>query len=240
MSTDLITAEQFKAVLPKKLKTGVSTDVMQTVNGLLADPLMRETFRDNILGFTSVLQEGKYKITDYLNAVKYVSFRMMGNNLTEAYIKTFPDRYTRLLNEGADQKTIGSFASAYNKNKLVANIYEQSMVPVHVLNQDIYQKALERQAYLMVSAKSEMVQSNAADSILRQLKPPESSKLDISVTTPGQKDLMEELRATTAMLAQTQRDAISAGSIDAKSVAHQTIQTPDEDIEDGEFTEDGS
>tara|TARA_Y100001963_G_scaffold159733_1_gene264894 strand:- start:4805 stop:5533 length:729 start_codon:yes stop_codon:yes gene_type:complete len=240
MSTALLTEEQFKAVLPKKLKTGISKEVMDTVNNVLSDPLMAETLRDNILGYTEVLRDGKYKITDYLCAVKYVSYRMMGNKVTDAYIKTFPDRYTRLLNEGADSKTISSFASAYNRNKLVNTIYEQSMIPVHVLNQDHFQRALQVQAELMMGAKSEMVRQTAADSILKHLKPPESTKIDLTVHNEGQKDLMDELRETTAQLAKTQQQLISEGKMSAAEVAGQRIQVSEEDIEDGEIIENGS
>ena len=64
--------------------------------------------------------------------------------------------------------------TSYNKNKLVNLILEQSMIPSWVLNQDMYQKALNVQCELMLTANSEKV-SDAANSILTHLKPPQSN-----------------------------------------------------------------
>jgi len=81
---------------------------VETINSLSADPMLREAFRDNLISYTGVLQDGKYKVTDYINAVKYVSYKLLGASNSEAYQKTFPDRWQRLVDEGADSKTISS------------------------------------------------------------------------------------------------------------------------------------
>ena len=155
--------------------------MVDEINGLITDPKLRENYRENLLSYTSVLADGKYKIGDYINAVKYVSYKLLGSSNIEAYSKTFPDRFQRLVQEGADDKTISSYSTAYNKNKLVNLIFEQTLVPSHILNADLYQKALNVQAQLMISAASEKVRSDAANSLLTHLKMPETTKIELDV-----------------------------------------------------------
>ena len=56
---------------------------------------------------------------DYVNAVKYVSHKLMGCTNLDAYVKTFPVKYQGFLNQGVLSKDIASYITAYNKSKLV-------------------------------------------------------------------------------------------------------------------------
>ena len=116
-------------------------------------------------------------------------------------------------------KDIASYVTAYNKSKLVNLIFEQTLIPSHVLNQDLYQRALNVQADLMINAKSEKVRCDAANSLLTQLKAPEVKKveLDIGVKEDG---LIAALRATTLELARQQRLMVESGAMNAQEVAH--------------------
>lgn len=229
MSNEL-TVDQFKRVLPKKLSKVVNQELIDKVNGTLSNPHTAEMLRDNILGYVSVLNDGKFKIDSYIDAVKYCSFKLMGDNNITAYTKTFPDRYQRLVAEGVCDKDINSYVTAYNKNKLVNLIMEQSLIPSHILNQDLYQKALNTQAELMLTAKSEKVRSDAANSLLTQLKMPETKKVELDI---GIKEgsVIDELRQATLGLAAEQRRMMESGAQNAKEVAHSTILElqPDED-----------
>lgn len=220
--SEQLTKDQFLKVLPKDFKSRVNDELIADINNLLNEPTLRENFRDNLLGFTNVLLSGKYRLHDYISAVKYVSFRMLGNGVAESYIKTFPDRYQKHITEGSDEGTIRAFASAYNKNQLVNKITEQTLVPTHILNADIYQKAINTQAYLMVNAKSEKVRSDAANSLLTHLKQPETSKLQIDIGLKEDKSI-EELRHATIALAEQQRSMIERGLATAKDITHSKI-----------------
>ena len=206
----LLTAEQFKQVVPNQFKACVSQELIDQINQTLSDPDMYETYRDNLLGYAHVMREGKFKMEDYINAIKYCSHKIMGASNIDAYVKTFPDKYQAMLSAGKNAKDISSFVTAYNKNKLVNLILEQSMIPSWVLNQDMYQKALNHQLYLMLNAKSEKVQSDAANSILVHLKPPEVTKVELDIGL--KKDsAMDDLKQNLAELALMQRQFISAG-----------------------------
>jgi len=218
----LVTIEQLQRVMPKQTKTKVTESLVATINEIMTDSQMRENFRDNLLSYTSVMADGKYKIQSYVDAVRYVSHKLLGSTNIEAYTKTFPHRFQRLVNEGADNKTISSYCAAYNKTKLVNKILEQTLVPMHVLNADLHQKALNRQAFLMMNAKSEKVQTDAANSLLTQLKAPETTKIELDVSVKDDKSILE-LRAATLALAEQQRRMIASGAQSAQEVAHSDL-----------------
>lgn len=225
-----LSVEQFKAALPAHLKKSVNQELIDSINGTLSDPDMYETYRDNLLSYTNVMKDGKFKMESYVAAVKYVSHKLMGASNIRAYSMTFPDRYQKFIDQKVDPKDIASYVTAYNKNKLVNMIMEQTLIPSYVLNQDLYQKALNVQAELMVSANSEKVRCDAANSLLVQLKMPEIKKveLDIGMKEDGS---IAALRATTLELARQQRLMLEAGAMNAQEVAHTKL------VIDAEFNE---
>ena len=218
----LLTAEQFKQVLPNQFKASVNQELIDHINKTLSDPNMYETYRDNLLSYAHIMREGKFKMEDYINAVKYCSHKIMGASNIDAFVKTFPDRYQQYLSNNVNAKDIASYVTAYNKNKLVNLILEQAMIPSWVLNQDMYQKALNHQLYLMLNAKSEKVQSDAANSILVHLKPPEVTKVELDIGL--KKDsAMDDLKQNLAELALMQKQFISAGVTQVKDLAQQKL-----------------
>lgn len=223
MSSTLVTKDDLKSVLPKEVRSSITDSVVTLINDVSsADSTMRESFRDNLVGFVKVMREGSFKLTDYVNAVRYVSYRLTGLGIGESWKRTFPDRLKRLLDEGASSNHISGFSTAYNKNKLVNLIMEQSLVPMYVLNLDMYQEALNVQAELMRSANSEMVRTTAANSILVQLKKPEDKTLKVDMNINEGKQI-DELREVTRKLAEAQLKSIEAGSSTIIDVARSQI-----------------
>lgn len=219
-----LTTDILARALPEKFKKSLNQELVDNINNTLADPDLQETLRENFLSYIDVLNDGRFKIQDYLNAIKYCTQKLMGNSNIDAYIKTFPDRYNDQLARGLSNKDISSIITVYNKSKLVNLIMEQSLVPSWILNQHHYQKAINVQALLMTSAASEKVRSDAANSLLTHLKPPEVSKIEIDV---GMKDSdqLKELRDVTLKLAAQQRDLIQSGVMSAKQAAEQRVVT---------------
>lgn len=219
---ELLTKDQFKAALPKEARLRVTDEMVDHINDLISQPDLRENFRDNLIGYSMVLGQGKYKLMDYINAVKFVSYKMLGSSAMESYAKTFPERYQKLIDEGADNNTISAYSSAYNKNQLVNKIFEQTLVPTHILNADLFQKAINVQATLMMTAKSEKVRSDAAAKLMDTLKPPETKKVELNVSTNEDKSINELRESTMALVAQ-QRKMLEAGMSDAKGIAHSKL-----------------
>ena len=220
MST--LTVDQFRQALPDKVKKSVNQELIDQINTTLSDPDMYEAYRDNLLSYTRVMSDGRFKVTDYISAVKYVSHKLMGCTNIEAYSKTFPDKIARFTAQGVAPKDIASYVTAYNKSKLVNLIMEQTLIPSYVLNQDLYQKALNVQAELMVSAKSEKVRSDAANSLLTHLKMPETQKVELEIGVK-EDSAINALRATTMELARQQRMMLEAGAMNAQEVAHSRL-----------------
>lgn len=217
-----LTVDQFKQALPDKVKKSINQELIDQINTTLSDPEMYESYRDNLLSYTKVMADGRFKVQEYVNAVKYVSHKLMGATNIEAYSKTFPDKITRFAAQGVTSKDIASYVTAYNKSKLVNLIFEQTLIPSYVLNQDLYQRALNVQADLMISAKSEKVRSDAANSLLSHLKMPETQKVELDVKVKEDSSI-GQLRAATLELARAQRLALEAGAMNAQQVAHSKV-----------------
>lgn len=219
-----LTVDVLKKSLPSKYKRNVNDDLLEHINTILDHPELYDDYRNNFLTYISVIQDGKYKLDDYLNAIKYCTHKLMGESNINSFVKTFPNRYQSMIAKGYTAKEMSAHVAMYNKNKLVNTILEQSMIPTWVLNQDLYQKAINVQADLMLNAMSEKVRSDAANSLLVHLKPPEVKKVELDVGIK-QNDEIEALRNITAELASQQRRMIEAGVITAKQNAETKLIT---------------
>ncbi|UCE97987.1 MAG: hypothetical protein JSV74_01280 [Dehalococcoidia bacterium] len=225
-----LTVEQFNRVLPRKMRNIVDQKFIDEVNAAITDPIIAESIRDNLLGFASVLEEGRFKLDDYVNAVRYVSFKIMGDSNVVAYAKTFPNRYQTLTNKGTSDKDISAYVAAFNKNKLVTLILKQTITPTHILNADIYQEAVNVQAVLMRTARSEKVRSDAAACLIKELRPPEATQIELNVKHT-EDSALGDLRETTRQLVEQQRKIIEGGGMSAKEVAHSKIVSEAEVID---------
>lgn len=219
---DSLTLDQFKEALPASMKKSVNKELVSHVNSTLSDPDMYETYRENLLSYTRVMQEGKFKLSSYIDAVKFCSHRIAGATNKEAFSITFPQKISGWTAKGVDSKDIASYISAYSKSKLVTLIMGQAIIPTHILNQDLFQKAINTQAELMTHAVSEKVRCDAANSLLTHLKPPETQKIELDVNHKEDSSI-SELRKTTMALAAQQRQMIESGAMNAQEIAHSKI-----------------
>lgn len=224
------TVELLQKTLPSNLRTSATQGLVDMLNTVSNNQQEAELIRENFLGYTAVLSEGKYKTEDYLNAVKYVSFKLMKCSNEEAYVKTFPQRYQRMVKDGVKPKDIGAYVYAYSKNKLVNRIMEQTMVPSWVLNQDIFQEAINTQASLMRDPDvSPKVRSDAANSLLTHLAKPKEAgpliNLDMRDTSG-----MKEMKELLVRMAQQQQGLIKEG-VTARDIAAAVII--DVEVQDG-------
>jgi hypothetical protein len=206
----MLTKDMVEKALPANLKGAATQQLTDQINNVVSDPLIAEQVRNNFLSYSGVLKDGKFKTEDYLHAVTYVSFKLMGQSNQDAYFRTFPARHMALVAKGTTPKDISAYVSAFARGKLVNMIMEQSLVPSWVLNQELYQRAINVQADLMMSANSEKVRTDAANSLLTHLTKPKESGPLVAIDmreTSG----MTELKAMLTQLANTQRTAIEGG-----------------------------
>lgn len=230
MSNELVSVEQVREALPVKFRKSLNDEVLQDIHKMLSDPDMYEMYRDNLVSYTSVLNEGKFKVADYVKAVKYCSFRIMGLAQIDSYKKTFPEKYQRWVANGVLPKDIASYVTAYNKNKMVNKIMAQAEVPFFILNQDLRQKALNHAANLMMNAASEKVQVEALAQVLNHTKPPETAKIELDIGVK-ESSVIGALREQTLAYARQQRSLIQAGQLTAKGAAESDLITVSQVIE---------
>ena len=224
-----LTIEQFKDALPIQIRKNVTQELVDNINAKVANTEALETFKENLIGYTSVLSSGKYKIASYINAVKYVSFKLLGDPNVKAYAKTFPEKIARFKREQVSPKDIASYAAAYNKTKLVNLIYEQTLIPSHVLNAPLFQQALNVQAELMMSAKSEKVRSDAANSLLVHLKRPETQKIELDIGI-DQGSIIDDYQMVMRRMVEQQKALIVQGG-DLLAITNASIKPEVIDVE---------
>lgn len=228
-----LTVEALREVMPKRQKKNITPGLVDKLNKLVADPEERAYFLENLQGYTHVLQDPHVKLDSYIFAVKYVSYKMMGMTNQDAWCKTFPDRYQRLISINKTGSHLRATVSGYNSNKIVVQVYEQAMIPVYVANADVFQKAVLTQAELMTDSKvSDKVRSDAANSLMTHLKPPDTKKLELAVALT-EDDSLRQMRGALTELALAQRDNIKLGVSDAERIAGaKLIDGESERIED--------
>lgn len=217
-----LTVEQLKAVMPARQKANITQALVTEVNSIAIEPEYREHFRENLVSFTSVLNDPTSTLPGYIKAVRYVGYKLMGMTNQESWLRTFPERYQRLVDENAESKYIRSLVCAYNKGQLVNRILEQTLVPTWILNADKLQEAINVQAMLMTHAKSEKVRSDAANSILTHLKQPEAAKVSIDINVKEDQSI-KELKDAMVRLAVLQQETIKGGQTNAQQVAEGNI-----------------
>lgn len=218
----MLTKDLVARALPANLKNSVTQGLVDDLNNIATDPEIAEAMRENFLSYTKVLQEGRFKTEDYLNAVKFVSYRLMNYSNKDSYFRTFPQRYQALVARGATEQEISAYVSMYAKGKLVNLILEQTLVPTWVLNQDKFQQAINTLATEMTDAESSFVRVTAANALLTHLKKPEAAGPLVNIDmreTSG----INDLRDTLTKLAKQQQELIQKHGVTTKEIAAQAI-----------------
>lgn len=217
----MITVQSLKQALPATSKLTVSQSLVDQLNAVTSDPLLAEHIRNNFVTYNTVMQDGKYTAEEYVNAITYCTYKIMGLTNKDAYINTFPQRHQQLVARGASAKDISAYVAAYHKGKLVMAILDQAHIPMWLLNQDAYQKAINVQVDLMKNAQSELVRTQAANSILTHLAKPKDAVPQVAIQI-NQNTGMNELLDTLAALAEKQVNLIDNG-VTAKELAAQKL-----------------
>ena len=217
----MLPIETVKKLVPKSQRGLITQDFLDKIEASVQNSLIAEEFKNNFITYLNVLSTGKYKMEDYISAVKYISFKLLGYSNVDAYAATFPDRYERLKREGQEQ--IEAFASMYNKNKLVMQIYEQTIVPTYVLNAPLHQEALNELAKMIKDPSVRgMTKVKACEAILQHTKQPEIIKGELTIGIE-QQDTISELRDVVEQLAEVNRLSIAKNIKSIKEVAEAKI-----------------
>lgn len=228
----MLTLKEVQDSLPAGQKGVITQDMVDQLNALSRDPEEARYIRENFISFSQVLAEGRFKLGDYVRAVMYVSHKVMGKSNLDSYKATFPERYQQMVADGRQPKDIASYVAAYNKGKLVNLVYERAMIPTWVLNQDMFQSALNTQYEIMNDVNvSDKVRVEAANSILTHLKKPEANKAELKIEI-GMNDGMAALEKRLAEMAEVQQRTIEGRMMTAQEVAALPLNIPDAQVID--------
>jgi len=221
----MLTLAEVQNTLPSNHRANITQDMVDQLNALSRDPDEAKNIRDNFVSYSRILSEGKFKLGDYVRAVMYVSHKMMNKSNLEAYKATFPDRHAAQVAAGKEPKDIASLVSAYNKNILVTKIMEQAIVPSWILNQSMFQDALNTQYELMTDVDvSDKVRCEAANSLLTHLKKPEAIKTELKIDV-ALNDGMAALERSLTEISQKQIEAIENNpGVSAQDIAHMPMK----------------
>ena len=217
-----LTMDVVRQVLPSKFARAITDENVAQWNLVTSDPDMAAYYRENFITYSKVLNEGKFTVDEYLNAVMYCSHRLAGETTKDSYLRVFPHKATEWLVKGVKTKTQDAYVSMYNNTKLVRKIMEQSVIPIWVLNQDKAQAAINVLADLMDNADSEKVRSDSANALLNHLKKPDNLKVELDIGVKEGSELAN-LQKVMADLAQAQLAAIQSGGVNALGIAESRI-----------------
>lgn len=236
-----VTLESLMAIVPKNIRSNITQETVNLINGISQDSEVATVYRENVLTYMNVLNGGKYKFVDYVNACRYATFKDLGDNNKNAYIKTFPDRYQSFIDNGYDDKNIHASITSYNKGKLVQEIINRMVVPIHVLFRDMHMEALQQNHYLMYNAKSETVQQKASATILEYTKAPEESHIEIDIGIRDKENIVDQYENALRFAAEEQLKMIQGGG-DIKSIANIKLTGTQEfiDVEEDNTSEENS
>jgi len=206
----MIDLDAVRALVPNNYKNMVNQSLVDVINKSVDDPMVVDEYRENFITYASVLRQGKYKMSDYVNAVKFVTYKLLDHTDIDAYIATFPDRYRRLQEKGLDKEGMYPYANRFKSSKLIASIMEQTIIPSYILNAPLYQKALNELSKIMCNSKSDIARVNAASAILQHTKAPEISKIQLDIGV-GQSSVIDDLRRSVEELTNAQLSSLKAG-----------------------------
>lgn len=232
---ELITEEYFDTVCRGK---GFSKNAKQKalgyLNGVIKgdDISFGEYVRDMCLSVIDLMDNPKNRtsLEGYFKAVVFCSYLNQGYSQVQAYTRTFPERVRHQQAQGADMKTLSTYASIYASGMAVSAVQARMMIPVHIMYQRNYHLAMATTMEVMQSPKtSPKVKIDAARLVMEQTRAPETSKAELNINI-NQSDAIEELREVMAELSQKQLDTLAEGKQGLGKIA-ETVLLKDGNME---------
>lgn len=228
LSDNQLTIERVRASIPRSFRDHITDDFVLKLDEATKDPDIGRIMKENFLTYSKVLEEfnGTIKIWDYVYAIKFISYKLLGYSISEAYTRVFPSRVEELVKRG-DESKVANLARAYNKTKLVNKIYQQTMVPSYVLNAPLFQEALDTLADMVRNDNVRgMAKVKACEAILNYTKPPEVTKAEVEVKI-NRDSTIDELRDIAERFSRDMQKAISSGKMTAEEAIESDIINAD-------------
>lgn len=209
-----------KAQVPEQFRSAITQELLDKLHSLESNPVLAEHIQETMVDYISVLRDNPTSMDNYLRLVTFLTGRMRGDDTLTCYAKAYPERYAQLVQAGTSESKIRSHAAMVEKGKMYVAMMQQVLVPSWILNYGAYQKAVNTQLDLMENSDSDLVRTQAANSLLTHLgRPKEAASVTINnnQVNAGAGDL-ELLRNMMSDLSNKQRNSISTGSASTRDV----------------------
>ena len=214
-----------KEMLPERKSKKLTQGVVDDLNRLVEDPDYGEELAENYVNFLGVLRENhRFTVESYRKAIMFYTLVESDMSILRAYMQVFPDRVSYRKSKYPERDVsldLTHESSRYNKSMLVMEIRKLDTLSVKLIHRSLLHEAILKQATLMRTAKSELVQQKASETLMRELKQEEDTTINLNIGD-GSSKVLQELRAATQALAQEQFTKI-AGGTSVKAIAESRI-----------------
>jgi len=149
MSSKLLTIEDIKMVVPKRVHKSIDEKILNTISTLGKDTGVQQEDIEELLKRTVSCLSGSSatSMPRFLDALKFVTLRQRMSN-ENAWKITFPDRYERTVKEGKE-KNISAMVSMYNKGELVNEIESSLIIDFNTFYMGARHEAMQKNIALM-------------------------------------------------------------------------------------------
>lgn len=228
-----------QAAVGRRLKGFIDEEFMDQLEVISGsgDEVIDEYMCSNFIEWLGVLDSGKWGLKEYIDAVKYCSYRLLGETQESSYRKCFQEKCAKVEerysgeSESSRKERVCWLARAYDKNKLVCGIMRQSLVPSWILNAPLYQEALNELVKMVRNNEVKgMSKVRACEAILEATKQPEEVKVSIGGEVSMRSEAMDELRQVTEDLCRGLKEEMRVGRKDLREVSEiELVKNGDEE-----------
>lgn len=235
-----LTVESVKRAVGRNRVRYVDEEFVETLKKSLKESQIEGIYAENFFGWIDCI--GSNTLMSYVNAVKFVSWKLYGLTDINAYRATFPDRFARFVEEKKSRDYINGFASMYSRGKLVVELMKRTLIPSYVLNAPVFQEAINKLVEIIRDdSVKPMPKIKACETILNYTKQPEVIEGNLKIDL-GRNDMIGELRDVTEKLAGTIMEGLNRGGITLGEVAKRKLSIaddyePEDDAMDVEFSD---
>ena len=179
-----------------------------------------DEFVDSLIAFEDIGRTSRNSTEQYIKAVQFTTYVVMGDSYTEAFKKTHPDRAMKATSD----ENIASYASIYANGRLVKEIMQRMTLHNSMLFKDKEFKARkELFNILMDESQSGKTRVEAGKVFLdNQYREQKDAGININMNMGGG-SAIDDINQALTKLANKQKDAIEAGYMDLKEVAEAKI-----------------
>ena len=230
-----MTVEELTIAMPKAKKGQINQELVDIITAAEKSGDFEGELENQIIGFSGVLQEGRYKATDYVKAVEFCAYFLNGDDQSEAFVKTFPKKVKRRVLAGMSSYSTGA-PSMYFRGQLVQKILAQMELPDRFFHNNKVNKAYNKLYDLMMDATtSDRIQMECATSLITKLGTVETQKVELDIGIKKDESGLA-LEAKMLELAEMQVTAFKKG-VDVKTLQKiARVEEPDdEDVIDAEI-----